>query len=285
MECGRKQWQAQLAGLALAFLLFAPALVQCAGAEADGEKDGLASPGKTVPPVPPGWTGDSGSAQGSNPDGSTWKYEWGWSAGPGGKGSGYVGEAVAEEAEERLVHAIGDTEDIPVAMVATVLVVIMGKARLAAKMVALAGTSAVDSAVEGRRRSRTVAAREREAAEQSVCRRRALPMVPDEEERLLAWVYHRSLTTAKMGARQLRRKNAKVFWLATEQSEGEAAETAADVARVAELKRQQDRAVRRRKGPVVIYDSSSDDDRDFSTDNDDHDFGSGDPPAAANAYN
>lgn len=68
-----------------------------------------------------------------------------------------VGEAVAEEAEERLVHAIGDTEDIPVAMVATVLVVIMGKARLAAKMVALAGTSAVDSAVEGRRRSRTVA--------------------------------------------------------------------------------------------------------------------------------
>lgn len=89
MERGRKQWQAQLAGLAFAFLLFAPALVQCAGAEADGEKDGLASPGKTVPPVPPGWTGDSGSAQGSSPDGSSWKYEWGWAAGPGGKGSGF----------------------------------------------------------------------------------------------------------------------------------------------------------------------------------------------------
>ena len=89
MESGGKQWQAQLAGLALAFLLFAPAFVQCAGAEADGEKDGLASPGKTVPPVPPGWTGDSGSAQGSIPDGSTWKYEWGWAAGPVGKGSGF----------------------------------------------------------------------------------------------------------------------------------------------------------------------------------------------------
>lgn len=66
---------------------------------------------------------------------------------------------MAEEAEERLVHAIADTVDIPVAMVATVLVAIMVKERLAAKMVALAGTSAVDSAVEGRRRSRTVAAK------------------------------------------------------------------------------------------------------------------------------
>lgn len=85
MERSCKQWQDQLLVLALAFLLFVPALVQCAGAGADGEKDGLASPGKTVPP---GWTGDSGSGQGSSPDGS-WQYKWGWAAGPGGKGSGF----------------------------------------------------------------------------------------------------------------------------------------------------------------------------------------------------
>ena len=85
MEIISKQWQEQLVVIALAFLLLAPALVQRAVAEADGEKDGLASPGKTVPP---GWTGDSGSGQGSSPDGS-WKYQWGWAAGPGGTGSGY----------------------------------------------------------------------------------------------------------------------------------------------------------------------------------------------------
>ncbi|CAM0945002.1 unnamed protein product [Alopecurus aequalis] len=85
MERISKKWQEQIVVLVLAFLLLAPALVQCAGTEADGEKDGLASQGKTVPP---GWTGDSGSGQGSSPDGS-WKYEWGWAAGPGGKGSGY----------------------------------------------------------------------------------------------------------------------------------------------------------------------------------------------------
>nr|XP_051180122.1 putative glycine-rich cell wall structural protein 1 [Lolium perenne] len=86
MERSCKQWQEQLAALALTFLLFAPAfLVPCTATEADGDKDGLASPGKTMPP---GWTGDSGSDQGSSPEGS-WKYEWGWAAGPGVKISGF----------------------------------------------------------------------------------------------------------------------------------------------------------------------------------------------------
>ena len=79
-------------------------------------------------------------------------------------------------------------------------------------------------------------AREGDARESSVRRCRGLPAEPDEDERLLAWVYRRSLTTAKTDARRFRWKNAKVIWLAIEQSEHEAAEAATKAARLALLK-------------------------------------------------
>lgn len=50
-----------------------------------------------------------------------------------------------------------------------------------------------------------------DAVAQSYCRRRGLPAVPDEEERLLAWFYRRSLTTVEADARRLCRKNAKAL--------------------------------------------------------------------------
>lgn len=57
---------------------------------------------------------------------------------------------------------------------------------------------------------------ERQWVEQSFRRHRGFPEVPDEEERLLAWVYRRSLTMAKTDARWFRRKKAKALRLAIE---------------------------------------------------------------------
>ena len=114
-------------------------------------------------------------------------------------------------------------------------------------------------------------AKKRDVAEQSFRRRRGLPGVPDEEKRLLAWVNCRSLTTAEIDARRLRRKNAKALRLAIEQSEREALEKAKEAARLAKLRRQQDRAVQRLKGLVIVSSSSSDE--------------SDDPPPAADGYN
>lgn len=101
---------------------------------------------------------------------------------------------------------------------------------------------------------------------QSARRRRVMP-VPDEEERLLQWVYRRSLTTAETDARRIRRINAKQLQLGIEQSEREAA-------RVAKLKRKQDRIVRRLQGYIVIS----------SSDGSDSDGSDVDPPPAADAY-
>ncbi|KAE8806225.1 Phosphorylated carbohydrates phosphatase [Hordeum vulgare] len=68
----------------------------------------------------------------------------------------------------------------------------------------------------------------------AMCRNCGLPAEPDEDKRLLSWVYRRSLTTAKMDARRLHWKNSKAIWLAIKQSKHEAAEAA----RPAKLKRQ-----------------------------------------------
>jgi hypothetical protein len=56
--------------------------------------------------------------------------------------------------------------------------------------------------------------------------------VPDEEECLLRWMYHRSLTTAETDAGWLRRINAKQLRLGIEQSEREATEAAREATRV-----------------------------------------------------
>ncbi|KAE8815262.1 Phosphorylated carbohydrates phosphatase [Hordeum vulgare] len=85
-----------------------------------------------------------------------------------------------------------------------------------------------------------------------------MPM-PDEEERLLRWVYLRSLTTAEMDTQRFRGINAEQLQLGTHQSEREAAEAMAEVARVAKLKRKQDRLAQRLQGDIVISDSSSSD--------------------------
>ena len=55
----------------------------------------------------------------------------------------------------------------------------------------------------------------------------------DEDERLLTWVYRRSLTTVETDARRLRWKNTKALRIAIEQFEREAAAAA----RLAKLKR------------------------------------------------
>lgn len=81
-------------------------------------------------------------------------------------------------------------------------------------------------------------------------------------------------------ARRLRRKNAKALWLAIEKSEGEAKEAAAEVAWVAKLKWQQDRAIRRMNGLIVLFDSDSDDGVDHNSTSSDNQ----DPPPAADAY-
>ena len=101
---------------------------------------------------------------------------------------------------------------------------------------------------------------------------------PNEDEWLLAWACRRSLATAETNARRLRQKNAMVLRLTIEQSEWEANKAAAEAARVAKLKRQQDKSVRRLKGLVVLSSSDSDSD-DGSTSDDDQD-----PPPAADAY-
>ncbi|KAE8792592.1 hypothetical protein D1007_32895 [Hordeum vulgare] len=81
-----------------------------------------------------------------------------------------------------------------------------------------------------------------------------------------------------MDTRQLRWENAIAFLLAIEQSEHLAKEKAAEVAPLAKLKRQQDRAVRRLKGLVIFSTSSSDDDDDeHGVSLDDSDY----PPQAA----
>jgi hypothetical protein len=76
---------------------------------------------------------------------------------------------------------------------------------------------------------------------------------------------------AETKARRLRTLNAKQLRLGIEQSERDAAKAA----RVAKLKRQQDRVVRRLQGFIVIFDSSS------SNRSDGSDV---DPPPTADSY-
>ncbi|KAE8771031.1 Phosphorylated carbohydrates phosphatase [Hordeum vulgare] len=58
---------------------------------------------------------------------------------------------------------------------------------------------------------------------------------PDEDVRLLEWVYRRSLTTAEPDERRLCRKNAKALRIAIEQSERDAMEEVAEAAQLAKL--------------------------------------------------
>ena len=122
-------------------------------------------------------------------------------------------------------------------------------------------------------------ARERDTVESSVLRRRGLTAETDEDERLLAWVYRRSLMTAETSARWLRRKNAKALRLAIEQSKREEKEAAAEKARVVRVEREQDRAVRWMKGFIVHSDSNSDGGDSYTSSSDDQDT-----PPAADAY-
>ncbi|KAE8812575.1 Phosphorylated carbohydrates phosphatase [Hordeum vulgare] len=102
---------------------------------------------------------------------------------------------------------------------------------------------------------------------------------PDKEECHLAWVCRRSLAAVETGTRCLRWKNAKALRLAIEQSEREAKEAAKEKARLSWWKREQDRAVRRMKGFIVLSDDDSDDnDNDNSPDDDQ------DPSPAADGY-
>ena len=78
-------------------------------------------------------------------------------------------------------------------------------------------------------------------------------------------------------ARRLRQKNTKALRLAIEQSERETLEKAKEAARLAKLRRQQDRAVQRLKG-LVIVDSSGDDHHGSSSDESD------DPSPADDGY-
>ncbi|KAE8787776.1 Phosphorylated carbohydrates phosphatase [Hordeum vulgare] len=118
--------------------------------------------------------------------------------------------------------------------------------------------------------------RERSKAEQSVCRRRGMEAEPDEAARFLEWVYRRSLTAAETGARWLRSKKAKALWITIEQSEREAPDAAAEVARLAKLKREHDNEVRL-KGLVILSDDN-DVDHGSSSDN------LIDSPPVANSY-
>ncbi|KAE8769190.1 hypothetical protein D1007_59217 [Hordeum vulgare] len=77
------------------------------------------------------------------------------------------------------------------------------------------------------------------------------------------------LAPPETDARRLRRKNAKAPRIAIEQSKHEATEAA----RLAKLKREQDREVRRLKGLVILSDD----------DDDDHDSSS-DSPLAVDSY-
>ncbi|KAE8797459.1 Phosphorylated carbohydrates phosphatase [Hordeum vulgare] len=108
-------------------------------------------------------------------------------------------------------------------------------------------------------------------AGQSVRCHRGMPTERDEDERLLAWVYRRSLTTAEKDARRLRRKNAKAPRLAIEQSEREAKEAAKEKTRLARLKQEQDKAVRRIKELIVLSDDDYDNSESDSSSYDDQD--------------
>ena len=83
--------------------------------------------------------------------------------------------------------------------------------------------------------------------------------------------------TTETEAGRLRWKNAKALRLAIEQSEREAKEKATEAARLAKLRRQQDRAVQRLKGLDIVSSSSSDDHGSSSDESDD-------PPPAADSY-
>ena len=100
-------------------------------------------------------------------------------------------------------------------------------------------------------------AREREAVESSVHHRHGLPAEPNKDEWLLAWVYCRSLTTAETDAWRVHRKNAKALRHSIEQSEREALGKVMEAAWLAKLRRQQDQAVQRLKGLVIVDSSSS----------------------------
>ncbi|KAE8784252.1 Phosphorylated carbohydrates phosphatase [Hordeum vulgare] len=101
---------------------------------------------------------------------------------------------------------------------------------------------------------------------------------PDEDERLLAWMYRRSLTTTETDARRLRRKNAGALRLAIEQSEREANELAKEKARLVKMKREKDMVVHRMNSLIVLSDSDSDDGDNGTSSSDDQD------PAAADGY-
>ncbi|KAE8821710.1 Phosphorylated carbohydrates phosphatase [Hordeum vulgare] len=88
----------------------------------------------------------------------------------------------------------------------------------------------------------------------------------EKDERLLAWVYHRSLTTAETDTRRLRWKNAKALRLAIEYSEREAKELEEENVRLTKMKREQDRVVPRMKGLIILSDSDSDDSCTLSSD-------------------
>ncbi|KAE8771586.1 hypothetical protein D1007_56542 [Hordeum vulgare] len=75
-------------------------------------------------------------------------------------------------------------------------------------------------------------------------------------------------------------KERQAIWLVIELSECEPKEKVIEVARLAKLKRQQDRAVRWLKGLITLS-PSSDDNNDHGASSDD----SCNPPPAADAYN
>ncbi|KAE8808012.1 Phosphorylated carbohydrates phosphatase [Hordeum vulgare] len=106
-----------------------------------------------------------------------------------------------------------------------------------------------------------------------------MPVEPDEDERLLAWVYRRSLTTTETDAQRLRRKNVKALRLAIKQSGREAKEAAGEKARLARLKREKAGAVWQMKRLIVLFDDDSDDnDSDYSSSDNQ------DPPLVADGY-
>ncbi|KAE8807535.1 hypothetical protein D1007_16072 [Hordeum vulgare] len=76
-----------------------------------------------------------------------------------------------------------------------------------------------------------------------------MPMVSGKEERLLTWVYFRSLTTKETNASQLWRKNVKVLWLGLDQY---AREAATKTRRVAKINCKQERIVWKLKGYSVL---------------------------------
>ncbi|KAE8771117.1 Phosphorylated carbohydrates phosphatase [Hordeum vulgare] len=115
--------------------------------------------------------------------------------------------------------------------------------------------------------------------EQSARRHHRMSIEPDEDECLLAWVYRRSLTTAETNTPRLRRKKAKALRLSIEQSEHEAKEAAKEKVRLAKMKWEEDRAVHRMNGLIVLSDSDSGDDNNGTSSCDDQD-----PSPAADGY-